>query len=354
MTNDISKPLISKRIFTYIVILLLFLTAGFFISSYIISKSFHYAEVVNISGKIRGNIQRFVKLYFAGDKEKLPKVANEIDSSLKLLEKKVENLKLPLIDDDKNMHPIEVINCWSSLSEAILQQKKQVSNSTIFQISELCWFATDKQTLFYQKIAQRNLIILNIIYYFIFILTIIEIILLLKFNFSEIFRKLEIRANFDPLTRVLNRGALKDIFENISKDKFFYPMALIILDVDNFKYINDTYGHNIGDIVLKRVALEIKKHLRRSDILARWGGEEFVVILPHTDLEGARIVAEKLRKSLEEAKILEGEKITASFGVTEILPKEPLEKAVLRADKALYRAKELGKNRVEVNPPEGE
>jgi len=338
----------------YVSVLLLFLTAGFFISSYIISKSFHYAEIVNCSGKIRGNIQRFVKLYFAGDKEKLPEVKREIDHSLELLERRVEDLKLPIIDFGKNMQPVEVIGCWKTLSGAILRHMPLLNNSTILRISEICWFAADRQTLFYQQIAQRNLVILNIIYYLIFILTVTEIVLLLKFNFSEVFKKLEIRANFDALTGTLNRGALKDIYDNISKDKFFYPLSLIILDLDDFKHINDTYGHNVGDIVLKRVALEIKKHLRRSDILARWGGEEFVIILPHTDLEGARIVAEKLRKSLEEAKILEGEKITASFGVTEILPEEPLEKAVLRADKALYRAKELGKNRVEVNPPEGE
>ena len=109
----------------------------------------------------------------------------------------------------------------------------------------------------------------------------------------------------------------------------------------------------MGDKVLKVVTEIVKRQLRKSDIFARWGGEEFTLLLPHTDLEGSKKVAEKIRRVLESLHIpeLKGRKITASFGVTEAKREEPLEEVFTRADKALYRAKQEGKNRVEVNPP---
>jgi diguanylate cyclase (GGDEF)-like protein len=354
MKKVFSKSVVSKKLFVYISFLLFLLVSGFFLSSYIIFKSFHYSEVINYSGKVRGDIQRFAKLYFAGDRAKLPIVAEEINECVRILEKQVNDLKLPLIDKGKNFKPTEVIKCWRELYSAILKDNPKWSKEKILTFSENCWKNADKQTNFYQSIAERNVVLLNFLYFFIFVFTILIIALLLKLNFSEVFKKLEKRANYDALTGILNRGALEDIYATIIKDEFFYPISLIIFDLDDFKRVNDTYGHTVGDVVLKKVAKEIKRHLRRSDLLARWGGEEFVIILPHTDLEGARLVAEKLRKALEDLSIeeLKGEKITASFGVTQIVPGETIESAVLRADKALYRAKELGKNRVETNPPE--
>jgi diguanylate cyclase (GGDEF)-like protein len=352
MKNRYSNGWVSKKLFIYIGFLSFFLITGFLISSYIIFKSFHYSEIINVSGRVRGEIQRFSKLYFAGDREKLKTVAVEIDHCLHHLEKRVDELKLPLWDIGNDFTPLEVINCWRKLSEAIF--KNGWDRKKVLDFSENCWYLADNRTTFYQKIAERNLIFLNYIYYFIFISTILIIALLIRLNVTEIFRKLEKRANFDGLTETLNRGAFLEIYPAIAKDKFFYPLSLIIFDLDDFKGINDNFGHNTGDKVLRNVAMEAKKHLRRSDIIVRWGGEEFLVILPHTDLEGAKTVAEKLRQSLENLAIPEvkGRKITASFGITEILPGEKLEKAIARADEALYLAKRTGKNKVVEKPPE--
>jgi diguanylate cyclase (GGDEF)-like protein len=119
--------------------------------------------------------------------------------------------------------------------------------------------------------------------------------------------------------------------------------------LDNFKKINDFYGHAVGDEVLKKVAEKVRKHLRKTDLFVRWGGEEFAVILPYTDLKGAAKVAEKLRKAIEDLKFDQPYlKVTASFGVTELKPGENLVEALGRADKALYAAKRKGKNRIEV------
>ncbi|MCL2399326.1 MAG: diguanylate cyclase [Defluviitaleaceae bacterium] len=134
------------------------------------------------------------------------------------------------------------------------------------------------------------------------------------------------------------------------------PLSLLLLDIDDFKKINDTYGHLVGDSVLQNVAETIKRCLLRPmDLIARWGGEEFAVLLPNTTLDGATSVAEKIRSAIETKQYSSGELLnihtTISIGVSTITTVVPLFDITVydfisEADKALYRAKELGKNRV--------
>jgi len=318
---------------------------------FILYKSREYAEIVNLAGKVRGDIQRFAKLYFAGKKDYCYKVAKEIDDYFLKFSLKVENLKFPLIKDDIDICPTNVRKCWLKLKGLVLSGNQ--NKELIFNISEKCWKEANQKTDFYQEIVQRDIKILEILYYFLIVIgSGVNLILLYSVVIKKSIQKLETKANFDALTGIYNRAALYDIYDLLSKKPYFYPLGLIIFDIDNFKRINDTYGHNIGDIVLKKVADIAKKTLRRGDIFARWGGEEFVVLLPRSDLEAARKVAEKLRKAIESLKIPEigNQKVTASFGVTVIKPGERLEEAIFRADMALYRAKRKGKNRVEVHP----
>jgi diguanylate cyclase (GGDEF)-like protein len=116
------------------------------------------------------------------------------------------------------------------------------------------------------------------------------------------------------------------------------PFALILLDLDDFKRVNDERGHQEGDGLLRRVAQYLKTHVRQGDLVGRWGGEEFVVLLPATDLLGAERLAERLREGIAALGV------TASFGVA--LYQGDLQGLFLRADQALYQAKALGKNRV--------
>ena len=128
--------------------------------------------------------------------------------------------------------------------------------------------------------------------------------------------------------------------------------SLIMLDVDNFKTVNDTHGHKVGDLVLMHLASILKNISRKSDIVSRFGGEEFIVLLPYTDLEGASFMAEKIRASIETSSVqihtTQELQFTASFGVSQIKFKDenPLEAAIKRADDALYDAKNNGKNRI--------
>lgn len=166
-------------------------------------------------------------------------------------------------------------------------------------------------------------------------------------------------ATTDALTGLLNRRAfLESTGREIARTRRYNDkLSVILLDVDHFKHINDRRGHAAGDIVLTEVGTMLNKALRTCDIVARWGGEEFVLVLPSTSLEGAEQVAERIREMLETSKIHDANgdhiPVTASFGVAAYAGNETLEQVVDRADRAMYLAKSGGRNRVVCDiPPE--
>ena len=150
----------------------------------------------------------------------------------------------------------------------------------------------------------------------------------------------------DRLTKVLNRYAIdKEIDYYISvAQRHSVPFSLLMLDIDYFKKINDTYGHYIGDVVLKNISKMLRKNIRKIDKLGRWGGEEFIIILHATTQRRAVQKAEELRKLIEKNIIEEHYKITASIGVTSYREDDSKSSLFARVDDALYRAKEEGRN----------
>jgi diguanylate cyclase len=161
-------------------------------------------------------------------------------------------------------------------------------------------------------------------------------------------------ASYDFLTGLVNRKRFERAIEDAIKDfhRKNYPFSLIYVDVDNFKKINDTYGHLAGDIVLKEIASIFKFYLRANTVVGRIGGEEFCILLPGVEIKDAKNIAERLRKIIEnrEIKLEDGTsiKVTASFGVTQVKMGDTVKSILERADKALYKAKKEGKNRVEI------
>jgi len=121
-----------------------------------------------------------------------------------------------------------------------------------------------------------------------------------------------------------------------------------MLDVDHFKNINDTYGHQVGDIVLIQLASIIQKSVRSTDFPGRWGGEEFLIICIETGLDGVKILAEKLKEKLEKHSFPEVKQsnVTASFGITEYYKDESINEMLIRVDEAMYKAKKNGRNQV--------
>lgn len=168
---------------------------------------------------------------------------------------------------------------------------------------------------------------------------------------SSLNERLEEYAIKDPLTKLYNRRMMITKFdEEISRCKRTNKVfAIILLDIDNFKDVNDNYGHNFGDDVLKVFSNLLMASKRLEDFVARWGGEEFLLILPNTDHLGAKVVAERLHDHINQYEFLETNdriKISATFGVTEFKDDDTAEKMVKKADQALYYGKTHGRDKV--------
>ncbi|WP_051524423.1 GGDEF domain-containing protein [Sulfurihydrogenibium subterraneum] len=182
-----------------------------------------------------------------------------------------------------------------------------------------------------------------------FLFTLLIIINIFIFYVLKLKKVAEEKAITDKLTGLFNRNIIDNLveIEYERSKRTGKPISVILFDIDHFKKINDTYGHDKGDYVLKTVAQIARKTLRKSDYIIRWGGEEFLIILPETDLKGAITVAEKIRQNVENFYFKDISKVTVSLGVTQIKKNENLENAIKRADQALYLAKNKGRNRVE-------
>lgn len=160
-------------------------------------------------------------------------------------------------------------------------------------------------------------------------------------------KKLVYMSQNDQLTGLPNRYYLHEAFQEALQTyhRYQHQFSVIIMDIDHFKKVNDTYGHVIGDQVIKKIADMLSENLRDTDIVGRWGGEEFLIVCPETNNHGAKAVAEHMRRLIEDTDFgLDDLQVTASFGVTEYNEDEAVDDCIKRADMALYRAKELGRN----------
>ena len=163
--------------------------------------------------------------------------------------------------------------------------------------------------------------------------------------------KLEEKASLDFLTQIYNRQRFETFLDYEIKKHSRYEDAtfsIFIVDLDYFKDINDNYGHLKGDYILQEIAKILKLTSRETDIVARWGGEEFIVLLPYTQIDDALLVAEKLRSTVEGHDYGDVDDVTCSIGVAHSHHNDTKDTIFERADKALYKAKELGRNRVEI------
>ncbi len=197
----------------------------------------------------------------------------------------------------------------------------------------------------------RNHLIVNIIISL--IITAIIILIILS-SFMSYTRQLNKLAHHDPLTQLPNRRTFNENFKLILKQyqQNKCTACLALADIDNFKKINDTLGHPIGDKVLQRIADLLGKHIRSTDYISRWGGEEFSILLINSDIDTAKIIIDNLRSALEtDHKLQEitGDIVTASFGLTSFTNGASIKEITTLADSALYKAKIAGKNCVKIS-----
>lgn len=167
-------------------------------------------------------------------------------------------------------------------------------------------------------------------------------------------QKYQKESTIDGLTGLFNRRWLDDKLRSlvIRARRDHYPLTILILDIDHFKRFNDEFGHSAGDLVIQAVTKTFSGNVRPLDLSARFGGEEFCVLLPYTNIAGGKVAAERIRQLVEETVVtiegIELPKITISAGVACLRPEENQAELIGRADKALYQAKENGRNRVEL------
>ncbi|WP_321392535.1 sensor domain-containing diguanylate cyclase [uncultured Desulfuromusa sp.] len=164
-------------------------------------------------------------------------------------------------------------------------------------------------------------------------------------------KKLEHFASFDSLTELPNRRAFNEQLNRhfLLQKRTPGPFSLLFFDIDNFKLINDSLGHQVGDQALRRIAEIIRENIRQTDLMARWGGEEFIIAFINSSVDTARIIAEKLRTCIEEDKALHAiaqGTVSASFGLSEYREDDKVDMLIKRTDDALYEAKATGKNKV--------
>ena len=161
--------------------------------------------------------------------------------------------------------------------------------------------------------------------------------------------KLKILSQTDYLTKVFNRVRFMEMasYEFDRAERYGSTFSIVMIDIDFFKKINDSYGHNLGDEVLVELCNLITKNLRKTDLFARWGGEEFVCLLPDTDAHGALTLAENIREKVEEKHFYHVGHITISLGVYQMSPRDVFVGDIIeKADKALYKSKNSGRNKV--------
>ena len=166
-------------------------------------------------------------------------------------------------------------------------------------------------------------------------------------------RALEILSVTDKLTGLANRRKLESALQSelLRARRYGKIFSVILLDVDHFKVVNDTHGHQAGDEVLMRLAALLTANARETDLVGRWGGEEFLIVCPETSLALVSTLAERYRVELERQDFGEIGQITSSFGVAACEEGDDVQRLIQRADQALYRAKESGRNRVEGKTP---
>jgi len=175
----------------------------------------------------------------------------------------------------------------------------------------------------------------------------------LQVQLQRLVNHLELISTVDELTQLANRRSFNETIrlEFERSRRFRGNLSLIMIDIDRFKRVNDTYGHPFGDVVLRDVAFVVKSSVRRVDFVARYGGEEFAVLCPETSLENGALLAEKLRKNVEAHRTDADDgsvSVTISLGVSDCLAARPLspDELIRQADDALYEAKKAGRNRV--------
>ena len=330
---------------SYTLIVVLLITT--FALLWLINSIENDAMLINKAGIIRGSIQRLAKL----------ESSQIIDNQLYFVIDELiwdfysRNLHLKGRDD----HFISSINRindhWESMKIHINDNRINPSHETrdkLFDVSEDIWEETNNAVLSVQTASETK------VGYFRFLIpvlvfNIILVTIIISFMKNYVRDELEHMSSHDTLTGIYNRSFFNGYMDKAIERfrRYNEPLSLILIDIDHFKHVNDNYGHQVGDEVLRELSSLISSIIRKSDVFARIGGEEFALICSKTTIEDTCILAEKLRKETEKHPFKHVEHLTISLGVSKFSTKDNPDSFFKRADIALYNAKNNGRNRVE-------
>ncbi|SFV75155.1 diguanylate cyclase/phosphodiesterase (GGDEF & EAL domains) with PAS/PAC sensor(s) [hydrothermal vent metagenome] len=208
------------------------------------------------------------------------------------------------------------------------------------------WIAVHMQ-MGYSQHKVNKFILIAIAVFILFLLWIVILMYHIQKR-KKVEAELEKLANYDKLTSIYNRHKIDEFLSNqmaFSK-RYNKKLSLIFCDIDKFKKINDTFGHKVGDIILQEITQLISKRIRKTDGFGRWGGEEFLIVLPETNIQEATLIAEELRHTIDKNNFTTIKHTTCSFGVIEVNSDDTLDMTMKKVDELLYKAKENGRNRV--------
>lgn len=306
--------------------------------------------LINTAGIVRGAIQRLTKLELEGCDQVCSDISKTVDQHIKDI---IDSGGNSASDYSRNVFIQRIAklrSIWQELKYLLREHQLNPSaelRDEILRLSEYSWEIADSAVLLAQVATESKMKNLKLFYPVATLIVIINI-LTIVLAYADVRKKLEYRATVDSLTDVYNRYTFRKFLhdELLRAERFGHQFALIYFDVDHFKVINDSFGHQVGDTVLQELALMVKSSVRKLDTIARIGGEEFAIIAPETDREEAMILAEKLRQKIEKHPFPSVQKITVSLGVTTFRKGYTVEDMIGQADKALYRAKEKGRNNV--------
>ncbi len=342
---------VSRKLIIVLFVFLIIASINILIAFIVIKDIESDAMLVNYTGIIRGGIQRICKLELLNMPD--DKLIDEIENKIDLILFKKYQISIFKNEEDKFIKIEKFFKIyWEDLKTHIFKYRKNPSKENkdlLIKKSELIWIEANDVVFYIENISEKK--VKNFNYLIISIVLNLLLILLEIFIINRIVKgKLEYFANYDFLTNILNRNSfdilLKKEIDIAKRHKRIF--SLIMIDIDFFKNINDTFGHDMGDYVLTRLSKLLSENIRKTDYFARIGGEEFLIIDFEQEFDKVKALAEKLRKIIEKSKFKKNIKIKISLGITQYKINDSKESILKRVDNALYKAKKNGRNRLEI------
>lgn len=341
-----------RKTSTFLILILVFIVVLFsstgLYTVYVTHTIKRDAEIINKLGIIRGSIQRLVKLELSNSGSE--ELIYTIDTNLKEFKEKEIKIYNESYGFQKSLD--KFYPSWVELKNLIYTYRAfptEIYYNELLDKSETAWYLADELVSISQISSENKVNNYNVTYIFIGINLILGalIIYLIKKYVKD---NLEESVNIDTLTKTYNRRYFNDyLFREIYiAERYKKQLSLIMFDIDHFKNVNDTFGHDVGDSVLLELASLINGNIREGDVLCRIGGEELAIISVETPIEKAMILSENIRKIVEQFEFKAAGKITISLGITQFTSGDDTDTIFKRADNALYKAKNNGRNKTEI------